>query len=77
MSEGGIDFDNVVSDLERDLIMQSLRKTSGNKKMAARLLNLKRTTLIEKMKRVRLDVLRSCGCCSRILERRSFRPNSP
>ena len=53
--EGGIDFDNVVNDLERDLIMQSLRKTNGNKKMAARLLNLKRTTLIEKMKRVRLD----------------------
>jgi DNA-binding NtrC family response regulator len=53
--EGGIDFANVVSDLERDLILQSLRKTNGNKKMAARLLNLKRTTLIEKMKRVRLD----------------------
>jgi DNA-binding NtrC family response regulator len=53
--EGGIDFDNVVSDLERDLIMQSLRKTNGNKKLAAQLLNLKRTTLIEKMKRVRLD----------------------
>jgi transcriptional regulator with PAS, ATPase and Fis domain len=53
--EGGIDFDNVVTDLERDLILQSLKKTNGNKKMAARLLNLKRTTLIEKMKRVRLD----------------------
>jgi len=53
--EGGIDFDNVVGDLERDLIVQSLRKANGNKKMAARLLNLKRTTLIEKMKRVRLE----------------------
>jgi DNA-binding NtrC family response regulator len=55
MSEGGIDFDNVVSDLERDLLTQSSGKTNGNKKMAARLFNLKCPTLIEKMKRVRLD----------------------
>lgn len=50
--EEGISFDAVVGDLERQLILQSLRKTNGNKKLAAKLLNLKRTTLIEKIKRI-------------------------
>jgi DNA-binding NtrC family response regulator len=52
--EGGINFQNVVTDMERELILQSLRKTNGNKKLAAKLLNLKRTTLIEKIKRIGL-----------------------
>jgi two-component system, NtrC family, response regulator AtoC len=50
----GINFQNVVTDMERELILQSLRKTNGNKKLAAKLLNLKRTTLIEKIKRIGL-----------------------
>ena len=52
--EGGINFQDVVTDMERELILQSLRKTNGNKKLAAKLLNLKRTTLIEKIKRIGL-----------------------
>jgi transcriptional regulator with PAS, ATPase and Fis domain len=52
--DGGINFQNVVTDMERELILQSLRKTNGNKKLAAKLLNLKRTTLIEKIKRIGL-----------------------
>ena len=52
--EGGISFQDVVTDMERELIVQSLRKTNGNKKLAAKLLNLKRTTLIEKIKRIGL-----------------------
>jgi transcriptional regulator with PAS, ATPase and Fis domain len=52
--EEGIDLKNLVTDMERDLIVQSLRKTKGNKKLAAKLLNLKRTTLIEKIKRIGL-----------------------
>ncbi len=52
--EGGINFQNVVTDMERELIVQSLRRTNGNKKLAAKLLNLKRTTLIEKIKRIGL-----------------------
>ncbi len=52
--EDGINFQNVVTDMERELILQSLRKTNGNKKLAAKLLNLKRTTLIEKIKRIGL-----------------------
>jgi transcriptional regulator with PAS, ATPase and Fis domain len=52
--EGGINFQNVVTDMERQLIRQSLLRTNGNKKNAAKLLNLKRTTLIEKIKRIGL-----------------------
>jgi transcriptional regulator with PAS, ATPase and Fis domain len=52
--EEGINFQEVVTEIERDLIVQSLRRTNGNKKMAAKLLNLKRTTLIEKIKRIGL-----------------------
>jgi DNA-binding NtrC family response regulator len=52
--EEGINFTNIVTDMERELIVQSLRKANGNKKLAAKLLNLKRTTLIEKIKRIGL-----------------------
>jgi transcriptional regulator with PAS, ATPase and Fis domain len=51
----GINFQNIVTGMERDLILQSLKKTGGNKKLAAELLNLKRTTLIEKIKRIGLE----------------------
>ena len=40
--------------MERELIVQSLKRTNGNKKLAAKLLSLKRTTLIEKIKRIGL-----------------------
>jgi DNA-binding NtrC family response regulator len=52
--EEGLNFQDVVTDMERELILQSLRRTNGNKKLAAKLLNLKRTTLIEKIKRIGL-----------------------
>lgn len=50
----GIHFNSVVSDLERELILQSLEKAKGNKKRAADLLHIKRTTLVEKLKRMNL-----------------------
>jgi DNA-binding NtrC family response regulator len=53
--EGGINFTNIVTDMERELILQGLQKANGNKKLAAKLLNLKRTTLIEKIKRIGLS----------------------
>ena len=40
------------SNVELSLIKQSLERTQGNKRQAAKLLNLKRTTLIEKLKRL-------------------------
>lgn len=55
-SEGeGIDFENVVSEFERRLILQILQKTGGNKRKAADLLQLKRTTLGAKIRRLRLE----------------------
>ena len=48
----GISFTDVVSSLERDLILQCLEKTGGNKRQAARLLNLSRTTFIDKLQRL-------------------------
>jgi len=48
----GIDFHEYVANVERELIRQSLERTGGNKGRAAQLLNLKRTTLVEKLKRI-------------------------
>ena len=52
LPEDGIDFEEYVSKVELDLIKQSLERTGGNKGRAAQLLNLKRTTLVEKLKRL-------------------------
>ena len=48
---GGFDFKSLVTRYERDLIMRTLDLTQGNKNKAAQMLRLKRTTLIEKLKR--------------------------
>jgi DNA-binding NtrC family response regulator len=40
-----------VASIERELITRALDRTGGNKGQAARLLSLKRTTLVEKLKR--------------------------
>jgi DNA-binding NtrC family response regulator len=51
----GINFTSVVSQLERELILRVLEKTRGNKRQAARLLNLCRTTFIDKLQRLNLS----------------------
>jgi DNA-binding NtrC family response regulator len=51
----GINFVSVVSQLERDLILRCLEKTGGNKRQAARLLQLSRTTLIDKLQRLKVN----------------------
>jgi DNA-binding NtrC family response regulator len=50
--DDGVDFDSYMEGIERSLIRRSLERTQGNKRQAAKLLNLKRTTLIEKLKRL-------------------------
>jgi DNA-binding NtrC family response regulator len=55
--ESPADFNTLVSDFEDRLILQALSRTGGNKKEAAELLNLKRTTLLEKIKKKQLDSL--------------------
>ena len=57
--ENGLNFDKHINEIERTLIHSALEKTGGNKQRAAKLLNIKRTTLIEKLKR--LERLRNMG----------------
>src|SRR5262245_1657413 len=52
LPEEGVDLDALVATVERELIQRSLERTGGNKGQAAKLLNLKRTTLVEKLKRL-------------------------
>ena len=52
LPEEGMDLDAFVANIERELIQRSLERTGGNKGQAARLLSLKRTTLVEKLKRL-------------------------
>lgn len=52
LPEDGLDLDTFVASVERELIQRSLERTGGNKGQAARLLHLKRTTLVEKLKRL-------------------------
>ncbi len=52
LPEGGVDFDAYINRIEHDLIRRALEKTGGNKGQASKLLNLKRTTLVEKLKRL-------------------------
>ena len=55
--DDGVDFKALVNDYETQLILQALQITDGNKKEAARILNLKRTTLLEKIKKKKLQDL--------------------
>ncbi len=56
LPENGIDLNRAVDEFENELILQALQKTSGNKNKAAFLLNLNRTTLVEKLKRKNIKI---------------------
>lgn len=56
LPELGLDFNEAVNTFENELILQALQKTDGNKNKAAGLLNLNRTTLVEKLKRKGLRI---------------------
>jgi DNA-binding NtrC family response regulator len=53
--DDGIHFNTMISELEKRLILQSLQVARGNKKRAASLLHLKRTTFVEKLRRMGMD----------------------
>jgi len=55
LPDDGLCLVSAVEEFENRLILQALEKTGGNKKAAAQLLNLKRTTLIEKLKKKKLS----------------------
>ena len=52
LPEQGVELERLVSDFERTLIQTALERTRGNKRQAAELLHVKRTTLVEKLKRL-------------------------
>jgi DNA-binding NtrC family response regulator len=58
----GVDFNACIDELETTLITRALERTNWNKKAAAKLLKLNRTTLVEKIKKKgleqRIEVLR-------------------
>lgn len=60
ISEEGICLNTAVTEFEKALIIQSLEKSRWVKNKAAKLLNLNRTTLVEKIKRHGLDNLAFC-----------------
>ena len=51
LSEGGVNLNSLVRELEGRLINDALKQTGGNKQAAARLLGLKRTTFSAKLRR--------------------------
>ncbi len=52
----GVDLKKVLSEIEDSLILQALSFTDGNKNQASKLLQLNRTTLIEKLKKKSLHI---------------------
>ena len=50
LPDDGLDFEQIVSQMERTILEQALRKTRGNKAQAAGMLRLKRTTLSAKLR---------------------------
>ena len=54
LTEEGFNFNERVSQLEKDLLLKALKMSGGVKNKAAKLLNLNRTTLVEKLKRLNI-----------------------
>lgn len=52
LENNGLSLPELIRNIEKRLILDSLQKTQWNKQQAARMLKIKRTTLIEKMKRL-------------------------
>jgi DNA-binding NtrC family response regulator len=48
--DSGLDYEQTLAVIERSILEQALRKTGGNKKAAAEMLGLKRTTLSAKVR---------------------------
>ncbi len=59
LPDDGFDFEEVVGGIERAILEQALEKTGGNKKLAAEMLGLKRTTLTAKLKSLEANAMRA------------------
>ena len=56
LPDDGVDLTAALEAFENSLLVQALRRTNNNRNRAAQLLHINRTTLIEKIRRKRLDV---------------------
>jgi transcriptional regulator with PAS, ATPase and Fis domain len=54
-SEGSVNFKDAVDSFERELILSALSRANWNKNKAAEILQMNRTTLVEKIKRKSLE----------------------
>ncbi len=55
MTNKGIDMNKVITDIEREMILQAMEIGNGVKARAANLLKINRTTLVEKIKRLEIE----------------------
>jgi transcriptional regulator of acetoin/glycerol metabolism len=54
ITDEGINYNAHVDQLEKDMLARALEKAGGAKNKAAKLLNLNRTTFVEKLKRFKI-----------------------
>jgi DNA-binding NtrC family response regulator len=59
LPDTGLDYQQTLARIERSILEQALEKTGGNKKAAAEMLGLKRTTLCAKVRN--MEALAACG----------------
>ncbi|MGI6395851.1 MAG: helix-turn-helix domain-containing protein [Desulfomonilia bacterium] len=55
LPESGIDLSTAVNEFEKSIIIQALNRSNWVKNRAAKLLNVNRTTLVEKIKKQKLQ----------------------
>ena len=55
IDEEGLDLNVYLKEIETEVIKKALERTNGNKNKASKLLKLNRTTLIEKMKKRKIN----------------------
>jgi sigma-54 specific flagellar transcriptional regulator A len=53
LPEGGLALKDYLNDIEKNIIAQALSRTGGNVSKTAQLLQLQRTTLIQKMNKLK------------------------
>jgi transcriptional regulator of acetoin/glycerol metabolism len=54
ITDDGLDLNALIDSFEKDLLARALEKAGGAKNKAAKLLNLNRTTFVEKLKRFKI-----------------------
>jgi transcriptional regulator of acetoin/glycerol metabolism len=54
ITDEGLDLNALIDSFEKDLLARALEKAGGAKNKAAKLLNINRTTFVEKLKRFKI-----------------------